>query len=223
MTAGPAARAGGDDVAAKIANQAEITSRCRRRTGQVNRQVTGRRHPMRAFYSAAALAAVLTLGIVPGANAEPSGKLTVSVIGVRSDSGAVRCGLYSSPAGFREPGHELRGAVAQITLCLQRASGRDLRGRGVPRGTQRDADGNRLVRQAEAGLRLLQQSRLDLRTAELQQRGVRVQGWKPEPAGAAELLAPGPTNPAPAMRVPGGMTWIRVPGGMTCMHPERMR
>ena len=38
----------------------------------------------------------------------------MSVIGVRSDSGTVRCGLYSSPAGFREPGHEMRGAVAQI-------------------------------------------------------------------------------------------------------------
>ena len=69
---------------------------------------------MRPFYSAAVLAAAFALGIEPGANAEPSGKLTVSVIGVRSDSGAVRCGLYSSPAGFREPGHELRGAVAQI-------------------------------------------------------------------------------------------------------------
>ena len=73
---------------------------------------------MRVFYSVlysvAALAIVLALGIAPGANAEPSGKLTVSVIGVRSDSGAVRCGLYFSPAGFREPGHELRGAVAQI-------------------------------------------------------------------------------------------------------------
>src|SRR4029077_2694103 len=69
---------------------------------------------MRPFYSAAALAIVLALGVAPGANAEPSGKLTVSGIGVRSDSGTVRCGLYSSPAGFREPGHELRGAVAQI-------------------------------------------------------------------------------------------------------------
>jgi uncharacterized protein (DUF2141 family) len=57
---------------------------------------------------------VLTFGARLGANAEPSGKLTVSVIGVRSDSGTVRCGLYSSPAGFREPGHEMRGAVAQI-------------------------------------------------------------------------------------------------------------
>src|SRR4029078_2783791 len=129
---------------------------------------------MRAFYSVAALAIVLALGIAPGANAEPSGKLPVSVIGVRSDSGAGSCGLYSSPAGFREPGHELRGAGAQTKnglaacvvnpraarlgcedkervdgLCFQRASGWDLCGRGVPRGAQRDADGNRLVRQAE--------------------------------------------------------------------------
>lgn len=69
---------------------------------------------MRASYSALALALMLTFGATHGANAESSGKLTVSVIGVRSDSGSVRCGLYSSPAGFREPGHELRGAVAQI-------------------------------------------------------------------------------------------------------------
>ena len=69
---------------------------------------------MRLSYSVAALAVVLACGLAPGANAEPSGKLTVSVIGVRSDSGTVRCGLYSSPAGFREPGHEMRGAVAQI-------------------------------------------------------------------------------------------------------------
>ena len=48
---------------------------------------------MRPFYSVAALAIVLALGMGPGAKAEPSGKLTVSVIGVRSDSGAVRCGL----------------------------------------------------------------------------------------------------------------------------------
>ena len=38
---------------------------------------------MRPFYSAAVLAAAFALGIAPGANAEPSGKLTVSVIGVR--------------------------------------------------------------------------------------------------------------------------------------------
>ena len=69
---------------------------------------------MRPSYWVPALAVVLAFGVAPGASAEPSGKLTVSVIGVRSDSGTVRCGLYSSPAGFREPGHEMRGAVAQI-------------------------------------------------------------------------------------------------------------
>src|SRR3954469_14232964 len=131
---------------------------------------------MRPFYSVAALAIVLALGMGPSAKAEPSGKLTVSVIGVRSDGGAVLCGLYSSPGGFREPGHELRGAVAQIKNGLAACVFN-----GLPAGTyavavfhaehNENADGNRLVRQAEAGLRL---SRLDLWTAELQQRGIRI-------------------------------------------------
>jgi uncharacterized protein (DUF2141 family) len=33
---------------------------------------------------------------------------------VRNDSGSVRCGLYASANGFREPGREMRGAVAPI-------------------------------------------------------------------------------------------------------------
>jgi uncharacterized protein (DUF2141 family) len=45
---------------------------------------------MRLSYSVPALAVVLAFGVAPGASAEPSGKLTVSVIGVRSDSGTVR-------------------------------------------------------------------------------------------------------------------------------------
>jgi uncharacterized protein (DUF2141 family) len=48
------------------------------------------------------------------AGAEPAGKLSVSVAGVRNDSGAVRCGLYASPDGFREPGREMRGVAAPI-------------------------------------------------------------------------------------------------------------
>jgi hypothetical protein len=120
--------------------------------------------------------------------------LTVSVIGVRSDSGTVRCGLCSSPAGFREPGHEMRGAVAQIknglAACVFNA---------VPAGTYAvavfHAEHNEtqmetgLFGKLEAGLRLLQQSLLDLRAAELQQRGIRVPGRRPESAGAVELLA----------------------------------
>jgi uncharacterized protein (DUF2141 family) len=38
----------------------------------------------------------------------------VSVTGARNDSESMRCGLYSSADGFREPGREMRGAGAQI-------------------------------------------------------------------------------------------------------------
>jgi uncharacterized protein (DUF2141 family) len=57
---------------------------------------------------------VLGLALATGASAQSSGKLSVSVTGVRNDSGSVRCGLYSSADGFREPGREMRGAVAPI-------------------------------------------------------------------------------------------------------------
>ena len=48
------------------------------------------------------------------AHAQAPGKLSVAVNGARNDNGAVRCGLYSSPNGFREPGREMHGAVAHI-------------------------------------------------------------------------------------------------------------
>jgi uncharacterized protein (DUF2141 family) len=48
------------------------------------------------------------------ANAQVPGKLSIAVSGVRNSSGSVRCGLYSSPNGFREPGREMRGTVAHI-------------------------------------------------------------------------------------------------------------
>jgi uncharacterized protein (DUF2141 family) len=60
------------------------------------------------------LALVLAVGAVTVASAQSAGRLSVSVDGVRNDSGAVRCGLYSSADGFREPGREMRGAVAHI-------------------------------------------------------------------------------------------------------------
>jgi uncharacterized protein (DUF2141 family) len=56
----------------------------------------------------------LVFGAATAASAQSSGKLNVSVAGVRSDNGSVRCGLYSSANGFREPGREMRGAVAPI-------------------------------------------------------------------------------------------------------------
>src|SRR5262245_56559641 len=139
------------------------------------------------------LALVLAVGAATAAGAQSAGRLSVSVEGVRIESGAGRCGIYYSPGGFSEQGREIRGAVAHINdwagdLRVPRNSGGDLRGRRLPRRAQRGADRDRPVRQAEAGLRLLEQSILDVRAAELPQRGLRVQGRKPHSAGAAELL-----------------------------------
>src|SRR5262245_27752209 len=69
-----------------------------------------RRYPMRPPL----FALVLVLAFATGASAQSAGKLSVSVSGLRNDSGSVRCGLYASPDGFREPGREMRGAVAPI-------------------------------------------------------------------------------------------------------------
>jgi uncharacterized protein (DUF2141 family) len=60
------------------------------------------------------LALAFAFGVATAASAQSSGKLNVSVAGVRNDNGSVRCGLYSSANGFREPGREMRGAVAPI-------------------------------------------------------------------------------------------------------------
>ena len=52
------------------------------------------------------LALALAFGAATAASAQSSGKLNVSVAGVRNDNGSVRCGPYSSANGFREPGTE---------------------------------------------------------------------------------------------------------------------
>src|SRR5262245_61101514 len=82
-------------------------------------------------------------------------------------------------------------------LRVPRNSGRDLRGRRFPRRAQRGADRDRTVRQAQAELRILERSVLDVRTAGLLERGVRVQWRKPHAAeGARELLARLNSNPS---------------------------
>ena len=48
------------------------------------------------------------LGAATAASAQSHARLSVSVEGVRNDSGSVRCGLYASANGFREPGREMR-------------------------------------------------------------------------------------------------------------------
>ena len=57
---------------------------------------------------------VLVPALATGASAQSPGKLSVTVAGVRNDNGSVRCGLYSSAEGFREPGRETRGVAAPI-------------------------------------------------------------------------------------------------------------
>src|SRR5262245_19661004 len=69
---------------------------------------------MRSHALLCPFALVLAVGAATAAGAQSAGRLSVSVDGVRNESGAVRCGLYSSPDGFREPGREMRGAVAHI-------------------------------------------------------------------------------------------------------------
>jgi uncharacterized protein (DUF2141 family) len=51
-------------------------------------------------------ALALAFGAASAASAQSHGKLNVPVAGVRNDNGSVRCGLYSSANGFREPGRD---------------------------------------------------------------------------------------------------------------------
>ena len=146
---------------------------------------------MRSLLSPLALA--LAVGAATAASAQSPGKLNVSVAGVRNDNGSVRCGLYSSANGFREPGREMRGAVApikngQATCVFNGVPAGNLRDRGIPRRAQRDADGDRPVRQAQAGLRLLQQPLLDFRAAGLRKRRVHLQRRDAPASGAPKLL-----------------------------------
>ncbi len=56
--------------------------------------------------------AIASIGTV---EAQTGNDITVAVEGLRNDQGVVRCGLYNSPNGFREPGKEFKGAVAKIS------------------------------------------------------------------------------------------------------------
>ena len=69
---------------------------------------------MRACTPLAPIILLFALAGTTAAHAQSPGRLSVTVAGVRNDSGAVRCGLYASADGFREPGREMRGAVAPI-------------------------------------------------------------------------------------------------------------
>jgi uncharacterized protein (DUF2141 family) len=68
---------------------------------------------MRSISLCIAIVAVMTLGSVSAASAQ-AGKVGVTVTGLRNSDGVVRCGLYASADGFRQPGREMRGATGAI-------------------------------------------------------------------------------------------------------------
>ena len=85
-------------------------------------------HSFRAKAAAAAalvFASTLTAGL-----AQPAGKLSITVTGVRNSDGAVRCALFNSPAAFPKIGQEWRGVIAPI-----RDSAANCVFTGVPAGT----------------------------------------------------------------------------------------
>ncbi|TMJ25458.1 MAG: DUF2141 domain-containing protein [Alphaproteobacteria bacterium] len=47
-------------------------------------------------------------------NAVAAGSINVAITGIRNDQGLIRCGLYSSAAGFRVPGKQFRDATGKI-------------------------------------------------------------------------------------------------------------
>jgi uncharacterized protein (DUF2141 family) len=72
---------------------------------------------MRAIMRATILAGCLATAMAAGgtAFAQQGNDITVPVEGLRNDLGVVRCGLYNSPNGFREPGKEFKGVEAKIS------------------------------------------------------------------------------------------------------------
>ena len=69
---------------------------------------------MRPIRNAVLAALALSTITAAAAVAQTANRISVTVTGLRNDDGAVRCGLYASPDGFREPGREFRGVAAPI-------------------------------------------------------------------------------------------------------------
>lgn len=61
------------------------------------------------------LALLLAAATIGGAAAQSGNDISVVVDGLRNDKGVVRCGLYASAVGFREPGKEMKGVAAPIS------------------------------------------------------------------------------------------------------------
>jgi uncharacterized protein (DUF2141 family) len=66
--------------------------------------------------AAAILASILVsiLASALGGLAQTAGRLSMTVTGLRSNDGVVRCALHNSPAAFPKAGQEWRGVIAPI-------------------------------------------------------------------------------------------------------------
>jgi uncharacterized protein (DUF2141 family) len=60
-------------------------------------------------------AAAIASTTINTAAAQSGNDISVAVEGLRNDKGTVRCGLYNSAVGFREPGKEMKGAAVPIS------------------------------------------------------------------------------------------------------------
>lgn len=72
---------------------------------------------MRAINLASVVVAAIlaATGFIGAAAAQSGNDITVTVEGLRNSQGVVRCGLYASAKGFREPGKEFKGVAAPIS------------------------------------------------------------------------------------------------------------
>jgi uncharacterized protein (DUF2141 family) len=68
------------------------------------------RSDRKAVLATLALSAIVTTAAI----AQSAGRISVTVTGLRNDQGSVRCGLYASADGFRQPGREFRGVAVPI-------------------------------------------------------------------------------------------------------------
>jgi uncharacterized protein (DUF2141 family) len=70
--------------------------------------------PLSALRAKVAVAALILVSTLTASQAEPAGRLSMTVTGVRNGDGVVRCALFNSPTAFPKPGQEWRGVIAPI-------------------------------------------------------------------------------------------------------------
>jgi uncharacterized protein (DUF2141 family) len=147
---------------------------------------------LRRVAVAAVILASTLLASALGGLAQTAGRLSMTVTGLRSNDGVVRCALHNSPAAFPKAGQEWRGVIAPIrdrqATCVFS---------GVPAGNYAVAFFHAEHNETQLtpglfgkppGLRLFQQCLRQLRPAGLQCCSFPLRRRKLGAAGFADLL-----------------------------------